>query len=239
MGALFGFMCIIFFSLVNHLLWGDYGKDVHLLNNAVPVYPLTWLWIALISIIWGFSYACDGKEKHHIGCIISIWWMANISMTTLLNWIFPRDVEAQSIVVINVPDWMSSVGLSSMEMSSIAMDVVGQSPVDVIALLVLYKSITKGRVVASVWVVIFGFYLVANLSGHFIASYRLLIGQDADATAYLYDSYLYLIFTIMLLVQFIGAGLDAMLRWSKSNVDIYRDIRPFFARIAHRHLHLS
>ncbi|MCP4881954.1 MAG: hypothetical protein GY905_15550 [Gammaproteobacteria bacterium] len=145
-------------------------------------------------------------------------------MTTVLNSISFRGVE--------------EAGESIFGNSGLIMDFTVQGALDLAALAIIWFLIRKGILSASAWTLVFCGFLVANLFGHTAGAYNLLIGVSADTTAQGYDSYMYLVFTIMLIIQVSGAGLDAWLRWSDSEVDIYVDLRPFISRFTARHLHL-
>ncbi|MCP4929478.1 MAG: hypothetical protein GY918_10545 [Gammaproteobacteria bacterium] len=99
--------------------------------------------------------------------------------------------------------------------SGLIMDFTAQGAVDLAALAIIWFLIRKGILSASAWTLVFCGFLVANLFGH---------------TA--------VVFTIMLIIQVSGAGLDAWLRWSDSEVDIYVDLRPLFHRVVNRDYHL-
>lgn len=224
MGAILSAGFILFFALVNAFLWGNGGYTVHLISIPVSAYSLVWAWIGMIAIICGCNYAVEGGQKHPVGNVIGVWWTANIGMTTVLNWISYRGVEESG---------------SFFGMSGLILDFGAQGLVDLISILLIWFLIKREVLTASVAIVVFCGYLVANLFGHTAGAYNLMTGVDADMTAVFYDAYMYLIFTIMLLLQAVGAGSDAILRWSGSNVDLYRDIRPFMYRAFNRHSRIS
>ena len=223
MGSLVGLFFIFLFSLVNMFLWGDGGYGVHLLGWEVPAYSLTWFWIACIAFLYGANYAVDGHSKHPICHVISVWWASNIGMTTLLNAVNLRPVEESGELFLGIP--------------GLVLDFIAQGLVDLASLTIIWVIVARGVLVPSIWLVIFCAYLVSNLFGHSAGAYNLIVG-DPDLTARAYDAYMYFTFTIMLIVQAIGSGGDAVLRWSGSSVDIYRDIRPHLSRFASRHFHL-
>lgn len=225
MGAILGAGLILFFALVNAFLWGDGGYDVHLIGTPVNAYSLVWAWIGMIAIICGTNYAIHGGQKHPISHVIGIWWVANIGMTTALNSISYRGIEEQGDTIMGMP--------------SLIIDFLPQASVDILALAVIWVLVARQILKASFWLVVFCGYLVFNLFGHAMGAYNLMAGVDADVAAQAYDSFMYLTFTVMLVLQTIGAGGDAILRWSGANVDLYRDIRPYFHSFASRHIHLS
>ena len=225
MGALIGVLFVGIFSYLNAFVWGDSGYIVHLLNVPVPSYTLVWLWIAMIALICGFNYAVKGGQKHPVGYVIGCWWLANIGMITVLQYISFRGVE--------------QAGESIGGMSSLMMDFAALGIVDLASIFIIWYLVSRGILTASFWLVVFCCYLIANLFGHAIGAHNLMVGINEDITAMAYDSYMYLTFTAMLLIQAIGSGSDALLRWGGSNVDIYRDIRPDLFNFINRHIHSS
>ncbi len=213
-----GFGFIVLFSLVNLFLWGDGGYDVHLLSIPVDAYILVWVWIGLIASIF-----ITGKT-HPMGLVISAWWTANISMTTLLNAFNFRGIEQAGELILDMP--------------GLVLDFVAQGAVDLASLLFIYALVKKGILNASVWLTIFSAYLVANLFGHTFGAYSLMVGNNPDIIAKSYDAYMYLTFTAMLILQSIGSSSDRLLKWSGKSVDLYRDIRPVIKQFVSRHLHL-
>ena len=224
MGALIGLGFVVFFSLVNAFLWGDGGYNVHLLGAEVPAYSLVWFWIGLITVIFGFNYAIDGKG-HNICHIIAAWWVANIGMTTILNEISFRGIE--------------EAGPSIFGLHGLVLDFLAQGALDLASLVLVWVLVRRTILRVSIWTLAFCGYLVANLFGHASGAYNLMIGADVDIVAQSYDSYMYLVFTLMLLFQATGSGLDAAYRWSGSNVDLYADIRGYIYRAFNRDLHLG
>lgn len=215
MGIVTSLLFILLFTFVNAFLWGNGGDVIHLLGYPVPAYGLVWAWIGMIAITCGANYAVDGGQKHPIGHVISLWWVANIGMTSILNNISYRGIE---------------------EAGNLHLDFIAQGGLDFASLLLIWFLVYRGTLTASLWIVVFSGYLLANLFGHTMGAYNLMMGAGEGFTAQAYDSYMYLTFTIMLLVQAVGAGSDGLLRWLGSNVDIYRDIRPAFHQFAHRYL---
>ncbi len=208
---------------MNVVAWGDGGYDVHLLSQPVPAYSLIWYWIAMLTIMYGATYAVDGKAKHWVCHLVAGWWVANIGMTTILNEIAYRGVEAST--------WFAGS-------SSLVLDFAGQSAVDLAALVVIWYFAARKGMGVSLWTLVFCAFLVGNLFGHTIGAYSLMSGIDPDLTAMRYDSYMYTIFTLMLTAQAGGAWGDAILRWWGSNVNLYADLLPALRRSYNRYFPL-
>ena len=222
MGAVIGVWFVTFFSFVNLFLWGDGGYIVHLLGVGVPAYSLVWFWVALIAIIYGANYSVNGHSAHSICHVIAGWWTANIAMTTVLNYINYRGIEESGGTIFGAP--------------VLVLDFLAQGALDLFSVLLVLYLIKRGTLGASVWMLIFCGFMVANLFGHSTGAYNLMAGADIDTTAISYDSFMYLVFTLMLISQALGSTGDAWLRWSGANVDIYSDVRPYFRRVASRNL---
>lgn len=238
MGVLLGVIFITFFSLVNYFLWPDEGQISHLLSVPFSAHVLVWFWIGLIGVIYGANYAVDGHSKHSVCHVIAGWWSVNMCMSIYLNSIDYRGIEQTGgWIVITLFEWV-------IKLPSLVLDIIGQGAVDLFSILIVWFLIWLGKIGASIWVVGFCFYLVANLIGHTITAYdlmNLMVGEnigDMKVIAASYDSYMALIFTVMLLLQALGSGGDALLRWSGADVDLYIDIRPFLKRLTNRSLHL-
>lgn len=223
--VLFGWGFVGLFAYLNAFVWGNNGYIVHLLSTPVPSYYLVWSWVVMIGFICGFNYAVKGGQKYPIGYVISAWWAANIGGITLLQEISYRAIEEQGDIIFGMP--------------SLILDFLALGAIDLMSILVIWFLVRKGILTASILVVGFCAYLVANLFGHAAGAYNLMIEVSADTTAQAYDSYMYLTFTIMLAAQVVGTGIDAMLRWSQSDVDLYRDIRPIIHSFADRHKYVS
>lgn len=216
-GALF----ILLMSCLNYFVWDAY--TVHLLGVAVPSFSLVWLWISLIAVIIGTNYAVEGGHKHPIWYLIATWWLANVGMIYILQAVSYRAIEEAGTTVFGL--------------QGLVLDFLALGAVDLSALVIIWMLVSRSILKASIWVVIFSGYLVANLFGHAFGGYGLVIDINPDMIAASYDSYMYLTFTVMLLLQAIGAGSDAIFRWAGSNVDICSDIRPVISRTANRYLH--
>lgn len=225
MGVWNGVGFILFFSAVNAYLWGNGGETVHLLSITVPAYSLVWVWIGLIAVIIGTNYAYGDGSRHRHGFVIATWWAANIAITTLLNAINYRGIEQQGDLIFGVP--------------GLILDFIAQAGLDISSLILIWVLVSRQILTASIWIVIFSGFLIANLFGHVAGSYGLYTGMDAGIVAKSYDSFLYLVFTIMLFLQAMGSGSDALIQWTGSRLDLCRDIRPAVRRTANRYLHLQ
>lgn len=208
--------------------WGDVGYTINLLGFDVPAYPLYWFWLCLLAVVHFTGDIIDGRSRHTVFFTISLWWIANTQAINLLqNWWFRGIGESGGTVTI-----------FSEQVSVLVTDYIMLAPIDLGALIAVWILAKMGRMRVSGWLLLFCFYLVGNLFGHAAGAYALWNGTSPDIVSNAYDSYMYLIFTVMLILQALGAGGDALLRWSGSSVDLYADIRPFIRGFASRNLRL-
>ncbi len=221
--SMVGIAFIAFFSYINLVVWGDYGEVVHLLGIPIPAYTLVWLWVAMIALIIGVNNCTIKDQKHSIWLIISAWWAANIGVTSILNTFGFRAIEQSNGLIAGYPDIMT--------------DFIAQGTLDITALVLMYLAVRKGYIVASLLLVIFGGFLVANLFGHAFGAYGLVVGSNVDEIAYSYDSYMYLVFTVLLMIQVGGAVLDLIVKLIGAGYNVYGDIRPYFDNVIHKHIH--
>jgi len=221
------------FAYVNMHVWGDSGGYIHLLGEPVYAYSLVWIWIGLIAFINGINYVFCENQKHSIWFVISAWWAANIGMTSILNAIKERGIEESGGTVV-----VSAFGISTVEMPTLMFDFIGQGALDIAAALIIWFLVSRKILATPVWLLVFIGFLAANIVGHLAGTWQLMAGVDSDLVAQSYEPYMYLTFTVMLLLQAIGAGVDAGFRWVRYDVDIYRDLRPVIERINNDYLHL-
>ena len=221
------------FAYVNLHVWGDGGDYIHLLGVPVYAYSLIWGWIGLIAFISGINYVFCENQRHSIWFVISAWWAANIGMTSILNAIKDRGVEESGGTIL-----LDVFGLSSVEMPVLMLDFIGQGSVDIACALLIWGLVSRRILATPVWLLIFIGFLIANIVGHLAGTWNLMAGVDGEVVAQSYEPYMYLAFTVMLVLQAIGAGVDAGFRWVRYDVDIYRDLRPIIERINNDYLHL-
>ena len=222
-----GLLCILIFSYVNKHVWGDDGSLIHLnfifFQLESNAYWLVWAWIAMLMAL--FSFNCLSKEANPIWPVVYVWWLANIGMTTILNAIYYRGIEQSGgmfeIVVFN----------NLYEFPVILLDFVGQGAVDILAAVVVLILVLKNRLAATLPLIVFMIFLFANMFGHLSGTNALKSGMNIESVAQLYEPYMWLIFTVMLLLLSIGSGIDAALRkLSKHELYIYRDLKPVISR---------
>lgn len=207
------------FTLVNAVLWGDGGFDVHLLGIPTDAYMLVWFWIAMIGIMF-----VPRGTSVQVPIIISMWWSANIATTTILNSINYRGIEQGGDLFFVFP--------------GLVLDFVAQGAVDFASLYAVWYAIKRKYIDVSAWMLLFCAYLVANLFGHSFGSYYLMTGVNPDTVGQAYDSYMYLTFTVMLIIQASGSVTNSLVKWMGHDLDLYRDIRPYLRSYISRHLHL-
>lgn len=224
MGAIIGVYFLLFFACINFFWWGDSGQTIHFLGHAISEYQLIWIWIGLLFIIIGSSFIVDGCSKNPIWAIICLWWMVNIGAIEVLNQINLRPIESEGEIIFGFP--------------GIILDFIVQAPLDLTGLMIIWALINRELLEVSMGILIFCGFLVANLSGYAFSAYNLTIGVSAKEVAQFYDPYICLVFTLMLTLQALGSGLDALLRGNGSNVDIYIDLRPYLRRFVVRYLRL-
>ena len=243
LGISAGAVFIVFFSYINIYVWGAGGGPIHLLGAPVDPYEAIGYWIAMIFGIYAANYAVNGHPRGSICHVIAAWWTVNIGMTQLLNDIKPRGIE-QSGGVVDLPtalvDSLNWIGVeASAAVYALTLDFVGQGFVDVASVIILAFLVLKFRIIeASIWTLFFTGFLIANIIGHTTGAYGLMTGQSPDITAQLYEPYMFLVFTVMLVLQLIGSSGDVMLKWIGSDVDLYADIRIFIRGAFNRNLHL-
>ena len=224
MRFVFGIFFLIFFSLVNAVYWGVSDYQITLLGQQVGEYGLIWVWIALIGVMFGSDFSVTGHSRNPIWLVISCWWLANIGVIDILNGINYRPLESGGDLIIGMPGLM--------------LDFIAQSALDISSLVVIWILIRKQIINLSVWMLVFCGFLVSNLFVYAAGSYSIMIGASPEDTGSFYDQYIYSAFTIMLIIQAVGAGGDALLKRFGLHVDIYTDIRPLLHRFAGRNLHI-
>ena len=224
MRFLAGVLFLSLFSLINALYWGNSGYVITLFGGPVGEYGLIWLWIALLGITFGADYSVDGHARNPVWLVISGWWLANIGVIDLLNRINYRPLETGGDLIIGMPGLM--------------LDFIAQSALDITSLIAIWILIRKKILNLSAWMLVFCGYLVANLAVYASGSYSIITGVNPETVGSFYDQYIYSAFTIMLIIQAMGSGGDALLQRFGSNVDLYADIRPLLRRFADRNLHL-
>ena len=208
--------------------WGDAGYTVGMVGFDVPVYPLYWLWLALLAVVFFTGDVINGGSRHTVFFVIAGWWVCNTQAIDFLQgWWFRA-----------VGDPGGTMVLFGEEVPALVADYIALAPIDLGALIVIWILAATRRMRVSCWMLLFCVYLVGNLAGHAWGGYSLATGADINYISSAYDSFMYLTFTAMLILQAIGAGGDALFRWSGSSVNLYADIRPIIRGFANRRLHL-
>lgn len=197
--------------------------DVDFFGFDISSYSFGVFWVSMIAIIWGANYATHSKVKNNVWLVICTWWTANITMTESLQAIEFRGIGEAGDLIWGYP--------------SLILDFPCQSAIDLTALFVIAILIRFRKLEFSPWVSWFGLFLLANLWGHASGAYRLMNGVNPDLVGVYYESYLFTVFTIMLIVQAAGSGLDALLKGKGSN-GVCGDIRVLFRSLVNRYLHL-
>ncbi|MCP4991941.1 MAG: hypothetical protein GY928_39590 [Colwellia sp.] len=222
--VLFGFMFIAYFSVINKYFWGDWGDTVSLLGVEVPSYSLVWFWISCIAILMGSGFMAHRVRENAVWFVISVWWTLNTLMTTfVLEAISHRGIGESNTEIAGTPD--------------IYYDLWAQGPLDLLYLVGLFVILRKGVIVTTPLIVVFSFFLVTNIAGHAFAAYGLDSGISAGEVTAKYDPFMYLTFTVMLLVQVGGVLLDSTLKLNGYANGVYNDLRPFFNNAWNRHIH--
>lgn len=224
MRFLLGVILLLFFTLVNAVYWGNSGYQITLFGSEVYEYGLIWVWIALIGVMFGSDFSLTGHSRNPVWLVISVWWAANIGVIDVLNRMNYRPLETSGDLFLGMPGVM--------------LDFIAQSALDLVSLVVIWKLVRKRILGASIWLMGFCGFLLANLLVYSVGAYNIMTGGNPEAAGMFFDQYIYGAFTLLLIIQAVGSGGDALLARFGAGVDIYRDIRPVLRGFVNRNLHL-